>query len=374
MARTGKPAPQPRAAVADPALNRPARIHGYVRPAGILKLDWNENTDPGLIGLVGDVLRTIPPEIVSTYPNLPPLYEKLAAHLDVAADRIAITAGSEGAIRQIFEAFVDPGDIVAVTQPTFGMYEVYARMFGAEIVPMAYQASDSGPALSAEAVIAIIRDRAPRLICLPNPDSPTGTAFPEDSLRAIIEAAGDTGSVISIDEAYFPFYQNTALRWVTEYGHLIVLRSTSKAWGLAGLRIGFAVSTPEITAAIQKVRAMFEINSLATEVFSAMLDRYDAVLAGVERLNEGKRFFRAEMERLGFRTYPCEGNFQHVAFAAGAEQVHKALKGTVLYRAAIDSPCLSGFSRFSATTVERFSPIVDAIAAATSNRTTTAAE
>lgn len=188
--------------------------------------------------------------------------------------------------------------------------------------------------------------------------------FAEDELRAIVEAAGEAGSLISIDEAYFPFYDKTALPWLPDYEHLIVLRSTSKAWALAGLRIGYAVAAPEIADAIQKVRPMFEINSLAVEVFLAMLDHYDAVLAAVKRLNDGKAYFRAEMDRMGFVTFPCEGNFQHVGFGEHSEKIHAALADVVLYRTDTDMPCLAGFSRFSVTTVGGFKPVVDAIAGA----------
>ncbi|MDA0239926.1 MAG: aminotransferase class I/II-fold pyridoxal phosphate-dependent enzyme [Proteobacteria bacterium] len=327
----------------------------------MFKLDWNENADPDLIRLVGDVLQAIPPEAASVYPNLPPLYQKLAGHLGVDRDRIALAAGSEGAIRQIFEAFVDPGDVVAISQPSFGMYEVYVHMFGATLAPLPYEKTVAGPVLSAGKVIATIQKQRPKLVFLPNPDSPTGTVFNEEDLRTIIEVTGESGGLITIDEAYFPFYEETVLPWTTEYEHLIVLRTTSKAWAMAGLRIGYAVSAPTIIEAIQKVRPMFEVNSIAVEVFLRMLDHYEDVLAAVQRLNAGKEYFCAEMGRLNFMTFPCAGNFQHVAFGESAEKVHAALASIVSYRTDSDMPGLEGFSRFSTTTVEQFKPIVAAI-------------
>ena len=206
-----------------------------------------------------------------------------------------------------------------------------------------------------------ISDAQPKMVCLPNPDSPTGTTFDGLEMRAIIEAAARCGALMLVDEAYYPFHKETVLPWVKDYDHLIVTRSTGKAWGLAGVRIGYAAASSDIARNLHKVRAMYETNTLAMAVFEAMLDYEDEMLESVARLEAGKTFFLQSMQALGFRTLNGQGNFMHVAFGVHAEAVHEALENLVYYRKDFAEPCLKGFSRFSSTTPELFKSIVNRI-------------
>src|SRR5262249_55964526 len=155
--------------------------------------------------------------------------------------------------------------------PTFAMYPVYARMYGAATSTLDYQSSTRGPTLSLDAVISTIGEVRPKLVCLPNPDSPTGTVFESAALRRIVEAAGEVGALILVDEAYHPFCEITAASWVDEYEHLVVARTFAKAWGLAGLRIGYGVAAPACAKLLHKVRPMYEVNTLAVAVMERML-------------------------------------------------------------------------------------------------------
>jgi len=354
-------APNARQPITDPQLTRPDWTAGVPRDPHCLWLDKNENTDPELSALTVRVLSEIPASALSTYPECAPLYRKLAAHLGLGAECLLLTAGSDGAIRSVFETYINAGDVVVHTQPTFAMYAVYCRMFGAKPVTLEYEPSDHGPSLPVETVVNTITQVRPKIVCLPNPDSPTGTVFSPDHLRRIIEAAGEVRALILIDEAYNPYYDWTALSWIHEYGHLVIARTFSKAWGLAGLRIGYAVSCPEVTELLHKVRPMYEVNTLAVAFVERMLDHSDAILDSVRRLNAGRDAFLAEMDALGLRTVHAKGNFLYVAFGERASAVHGALQDSVLYRRDSNDPCLKGFTRFSATTVQLFQPVIERI-------------
>ena len=285
------------------------------------------------------------------------------------AANLLLAAGSDGAIRAAFEAYVSPGETVLHPHPTFAMYAVNCRIFGARAVAIDYAPSNRGPALSAETLIGAIEAERPRLVCLPNPDSPTGAAFGQDELRAIVTAAATAGAVMLIDEAYWPFWPETALPWVLDFDHLIVTRSTGKAWGLAGFRIGYAAASTPVAHALHKVRAMYETSTFAAAVFENMIEHEDAMRQSVARLEAGKALFLDAMERLGYRVLRGAGNFLHVAFGADAPAVHAALKGHVYYRVDFKEPCLAGFSRFSATTPALFEPVIERIrTAATETR------
>lgn len=353
--------PNPRRAVADPELARPDWTKGVPRDPALLWLDKNENTDPELSKLTARLLSEIDPTAIYSYPECTPLNHKLAGHLGIKADHILLAAGSDGAIRSVFEAFINPGDVVVHTVPTFAMYAVYSSMYGAKVVPLIYQPSDKGPTLAVEEVVNTIEKVRPKLVCLPNPDSPTGTVFSPYDMRQIIEAAGKACALILIDEAYYPFYDHTVVPWVDEYNHLVVARTFAKAWGISGLRIGYAVSCPDVARLLHKVRSMYEVNTVAVALVERILDFRHEILASVRRINAGRDAFLDEMKSLQLHTLITHGNFLHVAFGRYASAVHARLKNVVLYRLDFSDPCLKGFSRFSATTVERFQPIIEHI-------------
>jgi len=354
-------APLPRLSVGDPELTRPDWTAGVLRDPKLLWLDKNENTDPELAAVTSTLLREISISEIYTYPEITPCYQKLANFLDISPDHLIFTPGSDGVIRAVFEAYVSPGDIIIHTAPTFAMYPVYSLMYGAKAISLEYQFSENGPSLAVETFVKAILEVHPKLVCLPNPDSPTGTVFSPDNLRRIIEAAGQAGALMLVDEAYHPFYKETAISWVKEYPHLVIARTFAKAWGLAGLRIGYAVASPEVANNLHKVRPMYEVNTVAVAVINRMLDFNHEVLQSVKRLNEGKDFFLETMRELGFTTLKTYGNFLHVSFGKQAQAIHEVLKKVVLYRLDFKESCLKGFSRFSATTRDQFKPIIECI-------------
>lgn len=350
-----------RTAVASPELARPDWTKGVPRDTRLLWLDKNENTDPILAGITSRVLSDIDPSTIFTYPECTPLYNKLSNDLGVPANCLLLTHGSDGGIRSVYEAFINPGDVVVHTVPTFAMYAVYSQMYDANVFKLEYRDSENGPLLSLTEFIEAIKRVRPKLVCLPNPDSPTGTVFAPEELREIIEACGSVGALILIDEAYYPFYSETCLPWIEEYHHLAVTRTFAKAWGLAGLRIGYVAACPEMIQLLHKVRPMYEVNTIAVAVVEKMLDYKDEVLKSVERLNAAKSEFLETMRGLGLRTFNSEGNFMHVAFGKYASEVHSSLKNMVLYRQDFSQPCLKGYSRFTSTTKECFKPVIERI-------------
>lgn len=350
-----------RAALLDPGLTRPDWSQIAPRDPTLLWLDKNENTDPELAVLTSRILAELDPKVLFSYPDNGPLYQKLSDSLGLGSDHLLLAAGSDGIIRSVFEAFVNPGDVVLHTAPTFAMYFVYSRIYGAKAVHLDYAPSPQGPLLPLGKVLRTISQTKPKLVCLPNPDSPTGTVFAPPELRRIIESAGEVGALILIDEAYYPFYEETALPLVDSYGHLVVARTFAKAWGLAGLRIGYGVAAPAVAGLLHKVRPMYEVNTLAIAFMERMLDFAAEVLASVRRLNLGRDTFLKAMAALEFKTLHGQGNFFHVAFGERAPAIHAALKPLVLYRLDFNEPCLKGYSRFSSAPAEILAPVIQTI-------------
>jgi histidinol-phosphate aminotransferase len=326
-----------------------------------LWLDKNENLDPALATTLREILASVPQSALATYPEAGELYRKLAKWVGVCPESLILAPGSDGAIRLTFEAFIEHGDAVVHTVPTFAMYPVYSQMFGAEVCPMEYQRTEAGPQLEPSIIIDALRKHEPKLLCLPNPDSPTGTVLAPDVLRAILAECEAVGTVLLVDEAYYPFYEWSAVSWVEACRNLIVARTFAKAWGAAGLRIGYAAAHPTTIALLHKMRPMYEVSTFAVEFMARMMDKTAEMAQSVSRIKEGKAFFVEEMRALGFSVLPTAGNFVHVAFDESSRAVHRALSNKVLYRAAFDHPCLMGYSRFTVAPRSTMTQVVDLI-------------
>ncbi|MBI1868037.1 MAG: histidinol-phosphate aminotransferase family protein [Methylocystis sp.] len=350
--------PPPRSPVAADSFRRPDWTAPRWRDPARLWLDKNENTDPHYLALVASLIHAVPDWAFSSYPDSAALYAKLAAHVGVEARNLLLAAGSDGVIRSVFEAYVNEGDTVLIPKPSFAMYSVYGKMYGACLVELDYQPSPDGPRLPAETIIAALRQRRPKVFCLPNPDSPTGAVLDLDEMKAIVAAAGEVDALLLVDEAYYPFHDQTVVPLISQAPHVVVCRSTGKAWGCAGLRIGYGVASPQVAFMLHKVRPMYEVNTFAVCAFERILDLETEMLASVRRLLRGKAEFLSNMDSLGLRTLSGGGNFMHVAFGPWDEPVHAALSEMAYYRKDFDAACLRGFSRFSAGTPQQLRPLI----------------
>lgn len=329
------------------SLTRPETFKAVPREASMIWLDKNENMDPVQLNVIKSICDDIDPMILSTYPEAAAAYAKLGDWLNVGPDSILFTPGSDGAIRMTFEAYIEDGDFVIHTSPTFAMYSVYSKMFGATVHELNYARTSLGPHLAASEIKEELARLKPKLLCLPNPDSPTGTVLAEHELIDILKVCEDTGTLFLIDEAYHPFYSWSAVDLTKSSRNIIVARTFAKAWGAAGLRVGYAVAHPETISYLHKMRPMYEVSSFAVE-FVAKAIRYAGEMeASVKRIMEGKAYFVESLRAHGFSVIDTHANFVHVAFSDQSESVRKALDGEVLYRHSFDHPCLAGYSRFT---------------------------
>lgn len=338
-------------------ITRPDWTQSQERDPSLLWLDKNENTDNEYIQLIKTVISSCY-EQINLYPDCSLLYKKLSAELNVLPDNLLLGAGSDGVIRYLFNACISRGNVVLHTHPTFAMYSIYCEIFGARAIKIHYKKKQNEIRLDINSFLKTIHDCKPKLVCLPNPDSPTGTLLPHDELILIIEAAGKNNAIILIDEAYYPFSENTVAPYIHQYPHLVVVRSFSKAWGLAGARVGYAIAQHELIRHIHKVRSMYELGALSTAIAIRILDFKNEMLASVKRLNDGKLFFKNSMEEMGFNTLNSAGSFQHVDFGEQRFKIHKVLEKIVLYRKDFPNSALAGFSRFSATTKDYFNQVI----------------
>ena len=282
------------------------RIQNPVARAGYLRLDKNE----GIIGFEREFIESLRQEITSdfltTYPELTSLYQKIAQWIDCSPENIYITAGSDAAIKAVFEVFVEPRDTVALLSPTYAMFYVYTEMFQARLIEIRYK---EGLSLSAEDILKVLYEHRPKLICIANPNSPTGTILPQGDLRKIIDIAGGQNTVVLLDEAYYLFYPESPIDLVYHHPNLVVIRTFSKAMGLASARLGFAVAHSDTTKYLQKVRPIYETNAFAVRFAEFVLDNMHLVEKNLEGVRKGKEYLEKELDGLGIPYFKSYANF-----------------------------------------------------------------
>ncbi len=271
-----------------------------------LRLDKNESI-LGFPAEFMDILyREITPDFVNTYPEIGPLGERIAGWVGCRRENIYITAGSDAAIKSTFEVFVEPGDKVALLSPTYAMFYVYTNMFQGQLIEIRYK---EGLSLTTEDVLSVMERHTPKLICIANPNSPTGTILPQTGLRDIIESAAGSEIIILIDEAYYLFYPETVINLINDYPGLIVTRTFSKAMGLASVRLGFAAAHSETIRYLQKVRPIYETNAFAVKLGELILDNLYIVEKNLEEFRKGKEFLEKELDKMGIPFFKSYTNF-----------------------------------------------------------------
>ncbi|MEW5756854.1 MAG: histidinol-phosphate transaminase [Pseudomonadota bacterium] len=252
----------------------------------------------------------------------------LAKRLGVAAEQITLGNGSNDVLDLIARVFAGPGDEVIFSEHAFAVYPIATQAVGATAVVT--PAKDWGHDLAA--MLAAITPRT-RLIFIANPNNPTGTWLKSDELQAFIQQVPERIPVV-VDEAYFEYARYPAmgaadypdaLAWVERHPNLIVARTFSKAYGLAGLRLGYSVAHRTIAGLINRVRQPFNVNSLAQVAALAVLGDADYLQQGLMLNAAGMQQLTRGFEALGLDYIPSIGNFVCVDVGRPGVEVYNAL-------------------------------------------------
>jgi len=306
-----------------------ARDHG-LQPARIVKLASNENP----LGMPESARRAVEaalPEL-GRYPdsNGFELKAALSRRLGVPAEWITLGNGSNDILEAAAAVMLAPGRSCVYAQHSFAVYPLATMARGARsiVVP----ARDYGHDL--DAMLAAIEAQT-RLVFIANPNNPTGTFVAADAVAAFLARVPAT-VVVVLDEAYNeylpPALRHPSIDWVRRFPNLLVSRSFSKAYGLAGLRVGYGVAQPELTDLLNRVRQPFNTNSLAQAAAIAALADEGFVARSVEVNRQGMAQLTAAFDRLGLRYLPSFGNFVLVQVGDGSAVYQGLLRRGVIVR------------------------------------------
>jgi histidinol-phosphate aminotransferase len=279
-------------------------IDGRSMYPGLL-LDFNERSTAPAASVRQALLRRDADVKPQLYPEYFDLDDKLAAYAGVQNSQVMITNGTDQAIDIIFRTFTDRDDTIIIPEPTFAMYAQYARVNGNRIASPLYGKDDLAYPL--QAVLDGIDDSV-KLIVVCNPNNPTGTLLPAADIGKIARQAPN--AIVYVDEAYFEFSGVTAAGLVDKYPNVIISRTFSKAFGLAGLRIGYVIAQQQYITEMLKVRGPYDVNQLAYRAAVAALANTEDVKSYCREVMEQakplvEKFFR--QNNVNF--YPSAGNF-----------------------------------------------------------------
>lgn len=308
----------------------PAYTPGKTVP-GAIKLASNETVHGPLPGVRAAIDKAV--DSVNRYPDngYVELREQLAKHVDFAPEHIAAGAGSVSLCQQLIQITSSVGDEVIFGWRSFEVYPLQVRVAGATAV----QVPLTDHTFDLDAMLAAVTDRT-RLIFVCNPNNPTGTVVDPDALARFV-AAVPSDILIAIDEAYVEYIRDgllpDSLGLARAYPNIVVLRTFSKAYGLAGLRVGYAVGDPDVITALGKVYVPFTATSISQAAAIASLGAADELLARTDAVVAERVRVSAALRDAGFVFPPSQANFVWLPLAERTlDFVEQAANARVLVR------------------------------------------
>lgn len=335
------------------------RVKAYAPPlegrTGKLRLDFNENTI-GASKKVAEAIGRLNAEYFAVYPEYDRFIKELAKYAKVKTNEILPTNGTDEAISVAINTYVDKGEEIILPVPTFAMFEVYAEIAGANLRKIPYNKDLSFPT---EKVLKAISKKT-KMVVLVNPNNPTGTRIEQKDIEKIVKKAKNCA--VLVDEAYSQYLGESSKKLINKCKNVIVSQTFSKAFGLAGLRLGFIASCKENIANMTKVRSPYSVNSVAVKAAIAAIKDKAFVKKYVNEIEQSKKMLEAELKKLKIKKYPSSANFILADFGGKAKYVKKQLnKKGILVRPRADIPLLKGCIRIGIGTKKQTKQLINAL-------------
>ena len=320
-----------------------------------LRLDFNENT-LACSPAVRDVLGRISAGDLTRYPERESVEAVVAARLGLAPAQVALTNGVDEAIHVLFEAFLDDGDELLLPVPTYTMYEVYASATHARVLTVL---ADDELQFPIDKLAESLTPRT-KIIAIANPNSPSGTMAARAHIVELARLAPQ--AVVLVDEAYFHFCGETVIDLVGTIPNIIVARTFSKAYGLAGLRVGVLAGPVELMHWIRRVLSPYSVNSVALACLPAALQDTAYLDWYVGEVLAARAEFEQALKTARVRYWPSRANFVLVDIGPlHREFVQHMLAAGVLVRDRSSDPGCDGRVRITIGTREQMKHAVAAL-------------
>lgn len=273
---------------------------GYPNRRDFVQLDSGELNG----GLLDGNNAGLPADAIWSYPQYTELLAKLASFWEVNADQVLLTNGSDNGLLLIAQTFIEPGtDVAVISDPSFVVIPRSVQFAGAKVVAVPVRSDLS---FDTDAIAKTLVQK-PKLAMLATPDNPTGQTLRRELLLSWIESNPET--LFVIDEAYFDFSGITVLDSIHKHENLLVTRTFSKAWGMAGLRVGAILGNPKLISYLARVRPLYDINGAAVTVLASRLAMAKAVAQRAQQTLALKEQIVAQLKGLRFTVVSGSANF-----------------------------------------------------------------
>jgi histidinol-phosphate aminotransferase len=293
-------------------------------------LDFSANLNP--FGPPPGIKEAMSQTDIAGYPDSKAtnLRRLLADKLQVKVENILIGSGSTELIRLLALAYFGQGDLVLIIEPTFGEYQVACQISGAALIKQR-RGAENGFRLNIEETIKLIHGHCPKGIFIDNPNNPTGQYLSQAEFEKLLDAGRD--SLVVLDEAYITFVDNV---WssldMIEKNNLLILRSMTKDYALAGLRLGYGVAGEEIITTLSRICPPWNVNAVAQQAGIVALGEGGYLERCQAELRQARSYLIAELSRLGLSPVPSAANFFLVEVGNAAEFRHRLLQRRILVR------------------------------------------
>lgn len=263
-----------------------------------IKLDANEGENI-FFSDIGDELK------LNLYPDGDSslLRDEIGKYLNVDPNNIVAGNGSSEMIELVMKAFIDKGDIILSFIPTFSMYHIFSQIYSAKFIGIN---SNENFVQDVDVLIEEAKNIKPKIIFICNPNNPTGYLMNKYEIKKLLN---NTDSLVVVDEAYIEFAQGSMVEYISQYENLIVLRTLSKAFGLAAIRVGYMVSNKHIIDIINKVKSPYNLNSISQYVGVKALREKEKMFQYVEEVKKERKYLYNKLKKFPIEVYPSNGNF-----------------------------------------------------------------
>ncbi len=323
----------------------------------VIKINTNENPYPPSPAVM-QAVRTVRDEQLRRYPHPTsrPFRCAAAEVFGVSPDMIVCSNGMDELLRMLITACCNADRPVGYPAPTYTLYDVLAQVVGAPVRTVPWGADWSLPAEPLAATDA-------RLFLIVNPNSPTGTWVPIEQIARF--AASVRGrAIVGVDEAYVDFAKDNAVRLVGELDNVIVLRTLSKGYSLAGLRFGFAIAPEPIAATLNKVKDSYNLDAVAIAAATAAISDQAYARSTWQRVVDEREALTGRLGEMGFDVVPSQSNFLlATAPPPGAQAIYQGLKQRDILVRWWSSPGMNDKLRITVGTAEQNRRLVEAIGA-----------
>ena len=289
-----------------------------------VKLDANE----GNKDLFKDLIKDIGDDFyLNLYPddNYTQLKEAIVNYIGCKIENISVGNGSSELLDLCVKTFVDTNELILSLDPTFSMYSIYAKIVNSRYIG-AGEGNDF--IINVDDVIKSIKENNPKLTIICNPNNPTGTIIKRDDVLRIVKS---TDNVVIVDEAYMEFSNESVVDEIENYDNLIVVKTMSKAFSMAGIRTGYLIANEELVKTIEKVRPPYNLNSISALLATKALTQKDKMLSYVENLKVEREKIYEKLVDMGVKAYKSGANF--VFFSSKVDNLaEKLIDNDVLIR------------------------------------------